>query len=184
MLKSIERQGNNCKWMVENLLTFARIPKRAATKTDVVQDLQRVVNMIIHSLLVNTVDLRTDIEEDLPEVRGDGQQLELVFLNIINNAVEAMEGGGMLTLSARRSDGMVRIGFTDTGCGISPEQMDRIFEPFFTTRRAGRGTGLGLPVSYGIVKKFGGDIQVKSQTRAEGKDPGTTFIVTLPVVDV
>ena len=183
ILKTIERQGNNCKSIVENLLAFSRIPKKATTETDVVHDLQRVVNVVTNTLLTKKVDLKTDIEENLPVVRGDGQQLEQVFLNIINNGVAAMDGGGIMTISAHRSNGMVSIGFTDTGHGISRENMEKIFEPFFTTKKVGEGTGLGLSVSYGIVKKFGGEIRVKSQTREEGDEPGTTFTVLLPVAD-
>ena len=183
ILKTIERQGNNCKRIVENLLAFSRIPKKASTETDVVNDLQKVVNVVMNTLLTKKVDVKTDIDEDLPKVRGDGQQLEQVFLNIINNATAAMDGGGILTISAHRSADMVSIGFTDTGHGIPPENMDKIFEPFFTSKAVGEGTGLGLSVSYGIVKRFGGEIQVKSQTRAEGKDSGTTFTVLLPVAD-
>ncbi|MBW1739673.1 MAG: PAS domain S-box protein [Deltaproteobacteria bacterium] len=183
ILKTIERQGYNCKRVVDNLLTFARIPEKATKKTDVVEDLQKVVNVVMNTLVTKKVDLKTDIEEDLPKVRGDGQQLEQVFLNIINNAVAAMDGGGVLTIVAHRSNDMVSISFTDTGHGIPPENMDKIFEPFFTTKKVGEGTGLGLSVSYGIAKKFGGDIIVKSQTKAEGKEPGTTFTVLLPIVE-
>lgn len=183
ILKTIERQGNNCKSIVENLLAFSRIPKKATTETDVVHDIQRVVNVVMNTLLTKKVDLKTEIEENLPLVRGDGQQLEQVFLNIINNGVAAMDGGGILTISANRSDGTVSISFTDTGHGISRENMEKIFEPFFTTKKVGEGTGLGLSVSYGIVKKFGGEIRVKSQTSEEGEEPGTTFTVLLPVVD-
>ena len=183
MLKTIERQGNNCKRIIENLLAFARIPKKTTTETDVVDDIQKVVNVVMNTLITKKVDLKTDIEEDLPRVKGDGQQLEQVFLNIINNAVAAMEGGGILTISAHLADHIVKIGFRDTGDGIPPENLDKIFEPFFTTKRVGEGTGLGLSVSYGIVKKFGGHIEVKSQTRAEGKEPGTTFTVALPVAN-
>jgi two-component system NtrC family sensor kinase len=179
ILKIIEKQGNNCKRIVENLLAFARIPKKTTTETDVVDDLQDVVNVVMNTLLTKKVDLKTDIEEALPTVRADRQQLEQVFLNIINNAVAAMHGGGILTISAHRSGDMVNIGFTDTGHGISPENMDKIFEPFFTTKE--EGTGLGLSVSYDIVKKFGGDIRVKSQTKEEGKESGTTYTVLLPV---
>jgi signal transduction histidine kinase len=184
MLKTIERQGDNCKRIVDNLLAFARVPKEVTTETDVAKDLQKVANVVMNTLLTEKVDLKIDVEEDLPRVGGDRQQLEQVFLNLINNAVTAMDEGGILTISAHRSDDRVNIEFNDTGHGISPEHIDKIFEPFFTTRKVGEGTGLGLSVSYAIVKKFGGDIQVKSQTRAEGKDPGTTFIVTLPIVDV
>jgi signal transduction histidine kinase len=135
----------------------------------------------MNTLITKKVDIKTDMEEHLPDVRGDGQQLEQVFLNIINNAVGAMDGGGILTISAHHADGIVTIGFSDTGHGIPSENMDRIFEPFFTSKKVGEGTGLGLSVSYGIVKKFGGDIRVASQTRAEGKEPRTTFTVLLPV---
>ncbi len=183
ILKTIERQGNNCKRIVENLLAFARIPQRVTIKTNVVEDLQKVVSVVTNTLLTNKIDLKTDIEENLPKVTGDGQQLEQVFLNIINNAVAAMGGGGILTISAHRSHDMVEVGFSDTGHGISPENMDKIFEPFFTTKRVGEGTGLGLSVSYALVKKVGGDIRVKSQTRKEGEEPGTTATVLLNIAN-
>jgi two-component system NtrC family sensor kinase len=138
----------------------------------------------MNTLVTKKVDLKTDIEEDLPRVKGDGQQLEQVFLNIINNAVAAMDRGGILTISAHRSNGAVRVAFADTGRGIPKENLDKIFEPFFTTKKVGEGTGLGLSVSYGIVKKFGGDIQVFSKSEADGDgQPGTTFTVILPVSD-
>lgn len=183
ILKTIERQGNNCKCIVENLLAFARIPEKTTTETDVVDDVQKVLNVVMNTLLTKKLDLRTDMEENLPMVKGDGQQLEQVFLNIINNAAAAMDDGGVLTISVHCSDGMVNIGFSDTGPGIPLGNMDKIFEPFFTTKKVGEGTGLGLSVSYGIVKKFGGDIQVKSQTGEGGKEPGTTFTVVLPVAN-
>ncbi len=184
MLKTIERQGYNCKGIIENLLAFARIRREATVEADVVTDLQKVMNVVMNTLITRKVDLRTDIEEDLPKVRGDGQQLEQVFLNIVNNAVGAMDSGGILTISAHRSNDAVSVSFADTGCGIPQENREKIFDPFFTTKKVGEGTGLGLSVSYGIVKKFGGEIQVKTQTRAEGKEPGTTFTVMLPVADV
>ena len=183
ILDAIERQGNNCKTIVENLLAFARIPEKTTTETDVVDDLQKVINVVMNTLVNKKIDLKTDIEEDLAKVKGDGQQLEQVFLNIMNNAVAAMENGGIMTISAHQYKDMVNISFTDTGHGISTDNMDKIFDPFFTTKKFGEGTGLGLSVSYGIVKKFGGDIQVKSQTKEGGKMPGATFIVLLPVAD-
>ncbi|NVL89978.1 MAG: PAS domain S-box protein [Desulfobacterales bacterium] len=181
ILKTIERQGENCKRIVENLLAFARIPQKASIETNVVEDLQKVVNVVRNTLLTNKVDLKTDIDENLPRVKGDSQQLEQVFLNIINNAMSAMDGGGILTISAHRSADTASIDFTDTGRGIPQEFMDKIFEPFFTTKKVGEGTGLGLSVSYALVKKFGGDIRIKSQTKEEGKESGTTFTVLLPV---
>ena len=131
----------------------------------------------MNTLVTNKIDLRTDIEENLPPVKGDGQQLEQVFLNIINNAAAAMDDGGILTISARRSSGKVRVDFTDSGHGIPKQHMERIFEPFFTTKKVGEGTGLGLSVSYGIVKRFGGDIRATSQTGDQER--GSTFTVVL-----
>ena len=182
MLKTIERQATNCQRIVENLLTFARIPEKAAVETDVGNDIQKVVNVVTNTLLTKKVDLNKEITEDLPMVRGDGQQLEQVFLNIINNAVAAMgDDGGILTISANCSNNMVSISFADTGPGIPLENRDKIFEPFFTTKKVGEGTGLGLSVSYAIINKFGGDLRVKSQTSAEDGEHGTTFTVLLPV---
>ncbi len=183
MLQTIQRQGDNCKKIVENLLVFARIPETGTIATDVIADLQKAVNLIMNTLLTRKVDLKTDMKEDLPKVRGDSHQLQQVFLNIMSNAVAAMPNGGILTISTHRSNDMVSITFTDTGHGIAPENMDKIFEPFFTTKKVGEGTGLGLSVSYGIVRKFGGEIQVKSQTAEDGKEPGTSFSVLLQVAE-
>jgi PAS domain S-box-containing protein len=183
LLETIERQGNNCKRIIENLLAFARIPERASKESDVVGDIQKVINVVMNTLLTRKVDLKTDIEEDLPMVRGDGQQLEQVFLNIINNAVAAMERGGILTISAHQANGKVEVAFSDTGAGIPEEKLDKIFEPFYTTKKVGEGTGLGLSVSYGIIKRFGGDIQVVSQTEEHGDGQGTTFTVILPLAE-
>ncbi|MEW5722740.1 MAG: ATP-binding protein [Thermodesulfobacteriota bacterium] len=181
ILKTIDRQGTNCQRIVENLLAFSRLPPKSSEETDVIEDVRRVITMITNSLITRKIDLKTDLEEALPRVRGDGRQLEQVFLNIINNAVAAMEGGGVLTISARQADGLVAVGFADTGPGIPPEIRDKVFEPFFTTKKVGEGTGLGLSLSYGIVKKFGGRIQVESRVAGEGRAPGTTFTVVLPV---
>jgi PAS domain S-box-containing protein len=181
ILKTIERQGNNCKKIVENLLTFARIPERTEKETDLGEDLQRVVGLYKNIFINEKVDLKLDIEESLPSIRGDSQQLEQVFLNIITNAMSAMEGGGILTVKARRFGNQVQIDFNDTGHGIPAEKLGKIFDPFFTTKEPGKGTGLGLTVSYAIVKKFGGDIQVKSRTAAESQTPGTTVTVILPL---
>jgi two-component system NtrC family sensor kinase len=183
ILKTIERQGTNCQKIVENLLKFARIPEKTTIETDAVEDLQRVLKVVMNTLVTKKIDVQTELKQDLPKVRGDGRQLEQVFLNIINNGAASMEGGGLLKISARFTDHMVSIAFTDTGHGIPREHLGRIFEPFFTTKKVGEGTGLGLSVSYGIIKKYGGDIRVNSQTGDKGKASGSTFTVLLPVVD-
>jgi signal transduction histidine kinase len=125
------------------------------------------------------------LAEGLPRVRGDADQLQQVFLNLINNAVMAMPQGGLLTITTRLSANKdrVQIKFTDTGAGIKKENLAKIYDPFFTTRKVGEGTGLGLSVSYAIIHKFGGTINCESKTKEEAGDQGsgTTFTISLPV---
>ena len=182
MLKTIEKQGISCKKIVENLLVFSRVPEKDTAETDITSNLQKVVNMVKNTLLTKKVDLKTKINQDLPKVRGDSHQLEQVYLNMISNAVAAMGDGGVLTISAHQSGDVIKIDFSDTGHGIPSRTIDKIFEPFFTTKKVGEGTGLGLYMSYGIVKKFGGEIQVTSRTKKAGLESGTTFTVTLPAL--
>lgn len=184
-LKTIERQADNCQKIVENLLTFSRMPEETDTETGVAANLERVLNVVKNTLVTKKIELHTDIEPDLPKVRGDGQALEQVFMNIINNAIAAMESGGILTIKAYCTGYRVNISFSDTGHGIPKDIMGKIFEPFFTTKKVGEGTGLGLSLSYGIIKKFGGSIQVSSRTSEEEEEgsPGTTFTILLPLVE-
>ena len=118
---------------------------------------------------------------DLPMTVIDPSQIERVFINLIVNAAEAMDGHGQLTLTTffNAKDETVEIDIKDTGCGIRKEDMEKIFDPFFTTKDVGHGTGLGLAISYGIAKSHKGSLSVKS---IEGK--GTTFTIVLPVAAV
>jgi PAS domain S-box-containing protein len=182
VLQAVVRQGENCKRIVENLLAFARIPHQGTTQADPAGGLRKVVDIVKNTLLTEKIELVDEIPEALPAVNGDSRELEQVFLNIINNAAAAMSGGGVLRIGADVDGESVRIRFRDTGHGIAPENREKIFEPFFTTKKVGEGTGLGLSVSYGIVKKFGGEILVDSRTASEGNGPaGTTFTVVLPL---
>jgi PAS domain S-box-containing protein len=181
ILQAIERQGNSCKRIVENLLAFARVPSQETEDIDVATGLQRTINVVKNTMLTQKIELITDIEDNLPEVTGNIQELEQVFLNIMTNAVAAMKGGGHLHISARHSDNIIAIQFRDTGEGIPEENLDKIFEPFFTTKEVGEGTGLGLSVSYGIIKKLGGDILVDSRPSSRYENSGTVFTVQLPV---
>lgn len=188
MIQTIERQGNNCKKIVENLMTFARAPERDQYDTDINRCVETVLEVVKNTLLTKKVKLEADLAEGLPKVRGDAAQLQQVFLNLINNAVMAMPQGGRLTVSTRL-DGpnkKVQIKFADTGEGIKKEHLPKIFDPFFTTRKVGEGTGLGLSVSYAIVTKFGGNISCESRTPEEagGQESGTTFTISLPVAEL
>ncbi len=183
-LQVIEEEGLKCKKIVENLLTFARSPERTETSGDVSQILEKMLAVIRNTLFTKKVRLETSLAPDLPRAQGDPREIEQVFLNLINNALQAMKDGGLLKISTRLlADGKrVAIEFRDTGVGIPREAQPKIFDPFFTTKRTGEGTGLGLSMSYGIVTKFGGDIIFTSHPVEEYPDKhGTTFTVYLPV---
>jgi two-component system, NtrC family, sensor kinase len=185
MITTIERQGNNCKKIVENLMSFARSPEKDQYDTEVNRSVETVIEVVKNTLLTKKVKFHSDLAEGLPKVRGDAVQLQQVFLNLITNAVKAMPDGGMLTVTTRLDPNRdrVQIRFADTGEGIKKEHLPKIFDPFFTTRKVGEGTGLGLSVSYAIITKFGGTITCESRTKDEAKDQesGTTFMISLPI---
>lgn len=182
MLKTIERQGFNCKRIVENLMGFARTPSQQETFSDLNHNLQTVLLLVQNTLLTKKIDLELDLAPDLPRVKGGAGELQQVFLNLITNAVAAMPEGGKLTVTSRfdPDNNVVEAIVADTGTGIPKEYVDRIFDPFFTTKKVGEGTGLGLFVSYAIAEKCGGRIRFETRTAGEAPDAsGTTFIVSL-----
>ena len=188
IIKTIERQGNNCKKIVENLMSFARAPEKDQYDTDVNRSVETVMEVVKNTLLTKKVKLSSDLAEGLPRARGDAAQLQQVFLNLITNAVLAMPQGGRLTITTRL-DGLnkkVQIRFADTGEGIKKEHLPKIYDPFFTTRKVGEGTGLGLSVSYAIITKFGGTSACESKTKDEAKDQesGTIFTISLPIAEL
>lgn len=185
-LKVIERQGLHCKQIVDNLLSFARDRKVSETSADLTLCLQELLAVARHSIERRNVTVEIDIARNLPRVNGDCRQLQQVFLNLMNNAVDAMSVGGVLSIRAAFEKGsrQVAVKVADTGCGITEADMDRIYEPFFTTKPEGRGTGLGLFVTYGIIQGFGGSIQCESRVaERSGEKSGTTFTVKLPQHD-
>ncbi|BBO76576.1 sensor histidine kinase [Desulfosarcina widdelii] len=182
-LRIIERQGLHCKQIVDNLLSFARDRKVSEKSADLNLCLVEILTVARHSIERRAVTVKTDIARRLPMVNGDCRQLQQVFLNLMNNAVDAMPEGGVLTISAAYDKGsrQVIVKVADNGCGIREDRMDRIYEPFYTTKPEGEGTGLGLFVIYGIVHGFGGSIHCESRVAEKpGEKSGTTFIVKLP----
>jgi two-component system NtrC family sensor kinase len=129
-------------------------------------------------VLFHNIEVVRDYEPDLPSTVMDPAQMQQVFMNLIINAAEAMDGVGRLTVTTRLDTRRraLQASFRDTGHGISEANMARIFDPFFTTKEVGHGTGLGLAISFGIVKEHGGTITVESEEGA-----GTTFTIELPV---
>jgi two-component system NtrC family sensor kinase len=177
-LEKIAGQANRCRDIIRGLLDFARQRKPDKAFCDINEVLHECVSLVEHQALFHNIEVIKHFQEDLPLAVIDAAQIERVFINMIVNAAEAMEGSGYLNISTRYRKGKdaIEIAFSDSGPGISEENLPKIFDPFFTTKDVGHGTGLGLAISYGIVKSHGGIISVDSK---EGQ--GTTFIVQLPV---
>ncbi len=184
-LQIIEDEGLRCKKIVENLLTFARTPETSETSAKANSILEKTLAVVKNTLLTKKIRLETSLAPTLPRVKGDPRELQQVFINLINNAADAMKAGGTLkVLTTLAPDGKrVAIEFTDTGSGIPREAQAKIFDPFFTTKETGKGTGLGLSMSYGIISKFGGNIIFTSFPADEYPEKhGSTFIVYLPII--
>lgn len=183
-LKIIERHGLHCKSIVERLLSFARISEEAEEYCNLNSNVEAILSVVKHTLDMNEIRLVSELAEGLPPVRGDSRGLQQVVLNLISNAIYAMSGQGVLTVTTRAAgkQGWVEALVSDTGCGIKKEFMQKIFDPFFTTKKVGEGTGLGLSVSYGIISKYGGTIECESYTPEDRPEsPGTTFTILLRV---
>lgn len=175
-LERIEKETKRCHAIVRNLLDFARQREPLVESLDVNQLLDTTLKLFEGQFLFHNIEVIRDYSQDLPPVQADESQLQQVFMNIIMNAADAMNGKGRLTLTTRQhGEGDAEIRISDTGCGIPPENIERVFDPFFTTKGVGHGTGLGLSVSYGIIQKHNGDINVSSTVGV-----GTTFAVSLP----
>jgi two-component system NtrC family sensor kinase len=175
-LKMIINETTRCKNIVADLLNFARQQEVLAQETNVHALLEKVVEGVRLQPIFEGVEIVHQFSPTLPVIQADPAQLQQVFVNLLNNAAEAMEEGGTITLATRPLNGQVEIKVSDTGCGIPEENLGKLFTPFFTTKALGKGTGLGLSIVYGIIKMHRGQIAVQSQV-----GQGTTFTVTLPV---
>jgi signal transduction histidine kinase len=183
-LKMIEQNANHAKKVVENMLGFARITEGLEETVDVKQSIQTVYQIVRNTLMTKKVEVQMEFPGDLPRVRGDTREFQQVIFNLINNAVAALDGeAGSLTLSAEADHDWVHVHVADTGVGIPDRNKPQIFDPFFTTKKVGEGTGLGLSLCYGIVKKYGGKISFTSRSAEDfpGEPTGTTFVVSLPI---
>ncbi len=176
-LKLIVEQAERCRKIVGGLLNFAR--KNQVRLTQI--HLEKFVSRSIQSIICpENITIKLQVDLDDPYVFFDADQMMQVLTNLEKNAVEAMPEGGEITLSISEKGEDVIIAISDQGIGISPENMEKVFTPFFTTKEVGKGTGLGLPLCYGIVKMHKGKIDVKSNNEPEKGPTGTTFTIRLP----
>jgi two-component system NtrC family sensor kinase len=171
-------QIDRCKEITQGLLNFSRKSDAVSKTIDLGSLIPEVIRMIEEKAKVEDVRIVHESNPDPPEVVGDPSQLQQVLLNLLNNALYALEGreNGEIRIASTREEDTVTISVADNGCGIDPEIIDKIFLPFFTTKPVGQGTGLGLSTIYGIVERWGGQVRVSSEP-----DVGSVFTVHLPV---
>jgi two-component system NtrC family sensor kinase len=178
-LDTIYRESQRAAKITQNLLSFARRHETEKHLISINEVIEKTLELQAHPMKVNNIELVVELAPDLPKTLADFHQMQQVFVNIINNAEQAMieaHGRGKLVVKTQRAGNMIRISFADNGPGISEEDIKRIFDPFFTTKEVGKGTGLGLSICYGLVEAHGGHIYAKSKL-----GQGATFVVEIPI---
>jgi len=167
-------EANRCAKIIKGLLDFSResIPQKKPSSLNVIMD--DTLELVIHQAGFHNIKVSKDYAQDLPLINVDVNQIGQVILNMLINASQAMPGGGKIDIKTYAKDGYACLQISDTGIGIPEEHIDKIFDPFFTTKSS--GTGMGLSVSYGIIERHGGKIEVQSKL-----GEGTTFIIKLPL---
>ncbi|MBI2868407.1 MAG: PAS domain-containing sensor histidine kinase [Chloroflexi bacterium] len=173
-LARMESAVGFCSRVIRGLLDFARQSEPAMKATSLNEVIEQALALVGHQAAMKRITVVREAGT-LPAVMADPGQIQQVLINLMVNAVQAMAEGGRMTIKSWSDDGRVMLSIRDTGCGIVPENMGKLFTPFFTTKEAGKGVGLGLAVSYGIIERHGGKIGVESEP---GK--GTTFTISLP----
>jgi two-component system, NtrC family, sensor kinase len=178
LINDILTQAERASEIVKGLLDFSRSEHPEFVPLAMAPVVQDTLKLVRNQLALSGIQVEMELPENLPPVSGDRKSLQQVFLNLFINAIQAMLDGGTLHIRAYPSPDAqwLKIEVQDTGVGIEPKHLSRIFDPFYTTKQVGRGTGLGLSVSYGIVEKHGGHLEVESK-----KGKGSTFTVSLPL---
>lgn len=179
MLDDILAQSDRASEIVRDLLDFSRTEQPAFCALRVNKVIHESLSLLRNQMMLNSVRVRVDLADDLPKVRGNRHNLGQVLMNLMVNAAQAMPEGGEIFLSSRlNEDGRVRVEVRDTGKGIAAKDLPHIFEPFYTTKSVGQGTGLGLAVTYSLIKRHGGDIVARSEP-----GQGASFSIFLPVAE-
>lgn len=173
----IKKHANRIATITKGMLTFSRKSPAEFRDVDINEVIDETLLLFEKQFSINDIEVQKHVDCEMPKISGNSTQLQQVFFNIFNNALDVLPRGGKIRIQSQcNSDGMAHIFISDSGPGIAREYVDKIFEPFFTTKGDNKGTGLGLSVTYGIIKDHHGQIQVHSQT-----DEGTTFEILLPL---
>jgi two-component system NtrC family sensor kinase len=175
-IAGIQNSVGRCKAITHRLLGFARRMDVVLEEIELNELIQEVLNFLEKEAMYNRIRMELHFQKDLPTIYCDKGQLQQIFLNIINNAIDAIGKDGLIEIGTSLQGGDVLVRIKDSGPGIPPNILKHIFDPFFTTKAPGKGTGLGLSITYGLVKKLGGEITVSSEV---GK--GATFAIRLPL---
>jgi signal transduction histidine kinase len=175
-LSMIVNETTRARNIVRQVLSFARESPLMIEKMDINRPVREIINSLVAQNAFTDIELIQDLSENLPEVNIDPARIGQVVSNMLLNAVHAISPPGKIEVSSRLAGDHIELIFSDSGYGIPEENIKKIFDPFFSTKDSTKGTGLGLAVTYGIIKKHGGDIEVKSTVGA-----GSTFIVRLPI---
>jgi two-component system NtrC family sensor kinase len=173
----IEEHVERARKVVHNMLGYARRMEPRLEDVDVNQTINQTIDILENFARANTIDIQTDLMDSVPIIAGDQAQLQQVILNLISNAIDAIGKDGTVSVKSRADDSKIRVIITDTGPGIPENMQKKIFDPFFTTKSSGKGTGLGLWISYNIIEKLGGSLSLRSQV-----GEGAEFTITLPIV--
>ena len=176
-LHKIEEHVERARKVVHNMLGYARKMEPHMEDVDVNATLTQTIALLENYARNNNIEITTSLSSELPIIASDQSRLQQVFLNLLTNAIDAIGKNGTIEVESRSTDGFIHVSIKDNGRGIPKEEQKKVFDPFFTTKETGKGTGLGLWVSYDIVAKMGGNISFVSEV-----NKGTTFTVTLPVV--
>jgi len=176
-LAKIDENVRRVREVVHNMVSYAGKLEISSDEIDVNSAINRVVSLLNNYARIQNIKISTDFSLNLPIIKGNRSELEQVFFNLISNAVDAIEKNGMIQVTTRWIDSAIVIRIADNGPGIPADQQGKIFDPFFTTKVTGKGTGLGLWISYTIIEKMGGDISFETEV---GR--GTTFTIAIPVV--
>lgn len=173
----VEEHVERARKVVHDMLGYARRMEPREEAIEVNRIIDQTVDILKNYARNNSIDIQTDLDPALPRTTGDGTQLQQVILNLVNNAIDAIGQNGTVTIRSEDAGSEIRIAVADNGPGIPEHLQRKVFDPFFTTKNTGKGTGLGLWISYTIIEKMGGKMTLQSKP-----GEGTTFTITLPVV--